>query len=91
MYIIDFLICSIISPQCTDKYSKNKKNYCSCFDVPKTRNFTSSGVQTAKQETWNDRDDISGHLVAQKKTEFSVIFLFSYEQCTFAPFLGAIS
>ena len=55
MYLIDFLICLIIHPQSTDKYSKNKKNYVSspCFDVPKMENFASSGVQTTKPKTGN--------------------------------------
>ena len=48
----DFFICLIKPPQCTDKYSK-KQNFdrdfpSPCFDVPKTGNFTSGGVQNRK-------------------------------------------
>ena len=48
VYMTDFFICSIKSPQCTDKYSK--KNFTNdfpslCFDVPKASNFTSGGLQ----------------------------------------------
>ena len=39
------------------------------------------------QETGNDCDVISG-LEALRKTGFSDIFLFSYKQCTFVPFLS---
>ena len=42
-----------------------------------------------KQETGNDCDIISG-LEASQKTDFSDIFLFSYLQRTFAPFLGEL-
>ena len=44
-------MCLIKSPWCTDKNSKNMFNSdfpSPCFDVPKTWNFTSSGVQTRK-------------------------------------------
>ena len=53
----DFFICSIKSPQCTDKYSK--KVFCHsdfpfpCFDAPQALNFTSGGVQN--RETKNRR------------------------------------
>ena len=44
-----FFICSIKSPQYTDKYSKKSFFHCDfpfpCFDVPKASNFTSGGVQ----------------------------------------------
>ena len=79
--MIDFFICSIKSPQCTDKYSK--KNFDSylpslCFDVPKTWNFTSGrgvgGYKTVgpKQETGNECDIISG-LQASRKFHVFVI------------------
>ena len=44
-------ICSIKSPQCTDKCSKKffDSNFPSlCFDVPKASNFTSGGVQNCE-------------------------------------------
>ena len=48
-----FFICSIKSPQCTDKYSKKvffHSDFPSpCFDVPKASNFTSGGVQNQIQ------------------------------------------
>ena len=58
MYMTDlFFICSIKSPQCTDKCSKKKKFYSdfpsACFDVPKASNFSSGGVQN--RETKNRR------------------------------------
>ena len=40
-----------------------------------------------KQETGNDCDVISA-LEVSGKTDFSDIFLFSYKQRTFVPFLG---
>ena len=47
-----FFICSIKSPQCTDKYSQKKFFHSDfpfpCFDVPKASNFTSGGVQNRK-------------------------------------------
>ena len=44
-------MCLIKSSRCTDKNSKNMFNSdfpSPCFDVPKTWNFTSGGVQTRK-------------------------------------------
>ena len=52
--IFFYFICSIKSPQCTDKYSKKQidRDFPSlCFDVPKASNFTSGGVQN--RETKN--------------------------------------
>ena len=49
VYVTDFFVCSIKSPQCTDKYSK--KNLDS--DFPSLSNFTSGGVQN--RETKNRR------------------------------------
>ena len=56
-YMTIFFICSIKSPQCTDKSCQNK-NFdtdfpSSCFDVPKTCNITSGKVQN--RETKNRR------------------------------------
>ena len=56
VYMTDlFFICSIKSPQCTDKYSKKGFFHSDfpfpCFDVPKASNFTSSGIQN--RETKN--------------------------------------
>ena len=51
VHMTDISICSIKPPQSTDKKSKIKFNRdfsSSCFDVPKTRNFTSCGVQNRK-------------------------------------------
>ena len=66
VYMTDFsFICSIKSPQCADKCSKNK-NFdsafpSSCFDVPKASNFTSGWVQNRDtKETGNDCDVNSG-------------------------------
>ena len=50
----DFLICSIKSPQCTDKNSNfffDSDSPSLCFDVQKASNFTSGGVQN--RETKN--------------------------------------
>ena len=44
VYMTDFFICSIKSPQCTDIYSNEKLSIAIC-DVPKGSNFTSGGVQ----------------------------------------------
>ena len=82
VYMIDFFICSIKPPQCTDKYSKNfffdSDFSSSCFDVPKASNFTSGGVQN--RETKNRR---LGTIVtsfqdsqASRKTDFSDISYF---------------
>ena len=71
----DLLICSIKSPQCTDKNSNfffDSDSPSLCFDVQKASNFTSGGVQ--KQDTRNDCDVISG-LQASRKTDFSNVFL----------------
>ena len=55
VYMTDFFICSIKSPQCADKCSKKKffdSDFPSlCFDLPKASNFTSGGVQN--RETKN--------------------------------------
>ena len=83
-----FFICSIKSPQCTDKYSK--KIFDSdfpfpCFDVPKASNFTSGGVQnrkTKKKETGNDYNFI------QDSKLLSDILLVSYKQRTIVPSLA---
>ena len=65
-------ICSIKSLQCTDK-NRTKKSI-AIFDVPKTWNFTSGGVQ--KQATGNDCDVISG-----------IEFLRTHISSTFSYFL----
>ena len=85
-----FFICSIKSPQCTDKYTKtiSDRDFSSpCFDVPKTWNFISGGHKTARpKETGNDCDVMSS--VAENR--FLRHFLFSYKQHTFVPFLSEI-
>ena len=49
VYMTDFFLCSIKSPQCPDKCSKKivlDSDFPSpCFDVPKASDFTSGGVQ----------------------------------------------
>ena len=91
-----FLICSIKSPHCTDiKHSRKKfdSDFPSpCIDVPKTRNFRvrrGTKSRDQNQETENVCDVISG-LQASRKTDFSDIFLFSYKQRTFVPFLSEL-
>ena len=56
VYMTDFFICSIKSPQCADKCSKKffDSDFPSpCFDVPKASNFPSGGVQN--RDTKNRR------------------------------------
>ena len=77
VYMTDFFICSIKSPQCTDKYSKKifTNDFPSlCFDVPKASNFTSGGLQN--RET---KDRRLGAIVTSfqdfKLREKQIIFL----------------
>ena len=84
-----FTICSIKSPQCTDKNSKKyfDSNFPSlCFDEPKGSNFTSGSVQNCKttNRRLNDCDVISGLEVLGKQISPT----FSYKQFTFVPFFG---
>ena len=79
VYMTDFFICSIKSPQCTDK--NNKTNISIAIFLPnvlmcqKRQISLPVGYKTArqKQETGNDCYVISG-LEALRKTDFSVIF-----------------
>ena len=93
-----FFICSIKSPQCTDKYSK--KNYSIAIFLPRVLTYQKReislpvGYKTArpKQEAGNDCDVISG-LEASRKTDFSIIFLlrvnhFAKEWYKSALFIG---
>ena len=55
VYMTDFFICSIKSPQCADKCSKKVFFHGDfpfpCFDVPKASNFTSGGYKTVRPKT----------------------------------------
>ena len=86
MTIFFWYICSIKSPQCSGKYSNFFTIAIFLFRVliwQKQQISLSVGYKTAKlkQETGNDCDIISG-LQASRKTNFSDIFLFSYNQRT---------
>ena len=87
-----FLICSVKSPQCTDK--KSEKQFDSDFSSPYLmyqKRQISVPVRGKNHETKNRRlnecEIISG-LKVSGKTDFSEIFLFSYKQLTFVPFPG---
>ena len=76
-----FFICSIKSPQCTEK--KNKKVFCHsdfpfpCFDAPQALNFTSGGVQN--RETKNRRlGTIVTSILDSKPCEKQISSTFSY-------------
>ena len=82
---------------CRSHIKHSKKKFDSdfpspCIDVPKTRNFRfrrGTKPRDQKQETGNVCDIISG-IQASRKSDFSDIFLFSYKQRTFVPFLSEL-
>ena len=93
-YMTDFFIWLIKSPECTDKNSKRKKNLIAIFFPcvlmsQKCQISLLAGYKTARRETGNECDVISG-LTVSGKTDFFDIFLFSYTQCTFVPFFWRI-
>ena len=81
VYMTDsFLICSIKSPQCADKWSKKifDSDFPSpCFDVPKASNYTSGGVQN--RDTKNRRlGTIETSIQDSKPREKQISRSFSY-------------
>ena len=87
-----FLMCLIKSPWYTDKNSKKNVQRFSfpvfwCTKNMKFHFWWGTNPRDQKQVTGNDCDVISG-LEVSGKTDFSNIFLFSYKQRTFVPFLG---
>ena len=95
VYMTDFfLICLIKSPQCTDKYSKEKFSigisflvfWCTCTKSVKFHFQWGTKSRDQKQETGNNCDIISG-LQGSRKTDFSDIFLFLINNALFYHFL----
>ena len=88
----DFFICSIKSAQCTEIYeNSNKKHSIAIFFCVLTYQKREISLLVGYknwQEIGNDCD-VSG-LEASRKTDVSDIFLFSYQQRTFVPFLGEL-
>ena len=77
VYMTDFFICPIKSPQRTDKNSK--KTFDSdfpspCFDVPKTWNFTSDGVQNPRDDKFAKKWYKSALFKKSKKTSEKLLF-----------------
>ena len=94
VYMTDFFfICSIKSPQCTDKCSK--KFFSIANFLPRVLMYQKRqislpvGYKTARPKPghWNDCDVIS-EFQASWKTDFPDIFLFSYKQRFIVPFLS---
>ena len=92
IYMTDFFICSVKSPQCTDKNTKKKSITILLPRVLMNQNrwnFASGGVQIRETKTggweWLWRHFRTWGL---GKTYFSNISLFSYKQRTFVQFLG---
>ena len=91
VYMTDFVfICSIKSPQCTDKNIKKKLSIAiflpRVLTYRKTWNFTSCGVQN--RETGNDCDVISGLKVSQSKQISPTFCYFLINNARLYPFLA---
>ena len=79
MYTTDFFICSIKSPQCTDKY--NQKKFMRAIFLPHVWVYQKHeislpvGYKTIrlKQETARNELDVISGLQASRKPDFSVI------------------
>ena len=90
-----FFICSIKSPQCTDKYSGKVFSlaiFLSVLWCTKSIKFHfrwGTKPRDQKQGTGNDSDVNSG-LQASRKTDFSDVFLFSHKQRTIVPFISKL-
>ena len=83
VYMTDsFFICSIKSPQCTDKYSNFFSIAVFLPRVPKASNFTSGGVQNYETKNRRLGTIVTSVQDSELREYFSDIFLFSNKQRT---------